>query len=1121
MNRDQARQLVRKTFTHGFQKDQFRRFIRDLLNRYDENKAQAWNKQSIPHAFNEDIDHYERLGTYTSPDKEKLDILIVYLTQESKLERARTALRNFVAHHLKSREEKDAALVAFVSPTEKTWRFSFVRMEYETELTEAGIAKAKLNLTSARRFSYLVGEGESCHTAQSRFLDLLKNEASADPSLEKISESFSVETVTKEFFNRYYGLFQTLKNAVDDLCAKNKAVRVEFNTKRVNTDDFAKKLLGQIVFLYFIQKKGWLGLQHDQDWGSGPTNFLRRLALGEYAKFRNFFNDILEPLFYDTLATDRGDGAWCDQFKSRIPFLNGGLFEPLGGYDWKTIDLTLPDALFFNGEVSSEGDTGTGILDIFDRYNFTVNESEPLEQEVAIDPEMLGKVFENLLESESRKKRGTFYTPREIVHYMCQESLTNYLHEVVNKTKIALVPQVPVQDGLFGHSKSIQGSQAATVVDDKVSRQDLSALVHLGDQAAHWEAALKAGTSNCKEKLRPRLPKSIEEHAQAIDDALRDIIVCDPAIGSGAFPVGMMTEIVRARLALGPYFTDSSERTSYHFKRHAIQTCLYGVDLDHGAVEIAKLRLWLSLVVDEEDIQRIQPLPNLDYKVVTGDSLFGVEKNLFNISLFRELETLKPAFFDESDRLKKELVRRKIDDLIHQLSNGKAIFDFKIYFSEVFHRGGFDILIGNPPYLGFQGFMEMKDALTHRFKTAKGKFDYYIPFIERGLECLRPDGFLCFICPTNFMKRGYGKALRELLADNASIIQVCDFEDRQIFEGALNYTGVFMFQKRTPNNGHRVVYKQTLDGDELLMPQKMLSSAPWVFQDPASRSLIDKINTRRISRLEELTNGISEGIVTGQNEVFLLAVEKAKDLGLESELIRPCIRGRQIRRFALGDITEVVIYPYRTDGDRTIPIAEAEIKKRQNLWRYLVKTREKLAGRGYFEASTKHWYELWCQRDMRQLNARKIVVPELAENNRFSIAGSESFYGDTVCGITLRPDVGEDLRFVLGLLNSRLMEYVFKKTTVPKANAFYIYKTMFLKNLPIIRVNLSDSAEKATHDQLVKLTDRATAAAMKGVSIDSIEAEIDRLVYQLYDLNQAEIRMVEDTVLRGSTNVSS
>ena len=211
--------------------------------------------------------------------------------------------------------------------------------------------------------------------------------------------------------------------------AKDKAIRDEFASKNVNTVDFAKKLMGQIVFLYFLQKKGWLGVAKGKDWGTGPHDFLRRMADGGFGKYGNFFNDILEPLFYDTLATDRGHEAWCDRFKCRIPFLNGGLFEPLGDYNWSKIDIHLPNRLFTNADYVDEGVTGTGVLDVFDRYNFTVNEAEPLEKEVAIDPEMLGKVFENLIEENRRKGLGAYYTPREIVHYMCQESLVNYLDD--------------------------------------------------------------------------------------------------------------------------------------------------------------------------------------------------------------------------------------------------------------------------------------------------------------------------------------------------------------------------------------------------------------------------------------------------------------------------------------------------------------------------------------------------------------------------------------------------------------------------------------------------------------------------------------------------------------------
>ncbi|MDP3244588.1 MAG: hypothetical protein Q8M83_02925, partial [bacterium] len=310
---------------------------------------------------------------------------------------------------------------------------TFIGTEGSVE-KESGKIGVEIRLTPARRFSYLVGEGESCHTAQARFLGILQNTAT-DPVLAQIEEAFSVESVTKEFFAKYVELFGDIDAALEKLVAKDKTLCDEFTTKCVNTVDFAKKLMGQIVFLYFLQKKGWLGVAKGQDWGTGPHDFLRRLGRGDYGAYDNFFNDVLEPLFYDTLATDRGHDAWCNRFKCRIPFLNGGLFEPLADYDWHKIDIVLPNRLFTNTERFDELITGTGVLDVFDRYNFTVNEAEPLEKEVAIDPEMLGKVFENLIEENRRKGLGAFYTPREIVHYKCQQCLINYLNTALNNDK--------------------------------------------------------------------------------------------------------------------------------------------------------------------------------------------------------------------------------------------------------------------------------------------------------------------------------------------------------------------------------------------------------------------------------------------------------------------------------------------------------------------------------------------------------------------------------------------------------------------------------------------------------------------------------------------------------------
>src|SRR5437867_5462172 len=227
MNKEQARNLIRQTLTESFDKTRFQKFVLELLNEVDESKAFTSNKTYIKDAFKNHVERFERLGTYASPDDQKLDILIVHLTKQSKLERARTAIRNFVADHLKQRDGKDSALVAFVSPAEKQWRFSYVKMEYATVEKDAGKIGVETKLTPARRFSYIVGEGESCHTAQTRFLDLLQD-TDKDPTLAQVEEAFSVEAVTKEFFKKYAELFGEIEKALEKLTAKDATIGKEF-----------------------------------------------------------------------------------------------------------------------------------------------------------------------------------------------------------------------------------------------------------------------------------------------------------------------------------------------------------------------------------------------------------------------------------------------------------------------------------------------------------------------------------------------------------------------------------------------------------------------------------------------------------------------------------------------------------------------------------------------------------------------------------------------------------------------------------------------------------------------------------------------------------------------------
>jgi hypothetical protein len=1096
----QARLLITETFTQPFDKSRFHNLSINLLNHIDDSKAFVGNTSYIKKAFKDHVKNYQSLGTYTSPEKEKLDVLIVNLTAESKLERARTALRNFVADHLKTRDNKDAALVAFVSPTEKQWRFSYVKMDYAAVKNEDGKVDVQTKLTPARRSSYLVGEGESCHTAQSRFLDLLRDTEN-NPTLSQLEDAFSVEAVTKEFFNQYANLFGEIDTVLQKLLAKDKTIGSEFKEKDISTVDFAKKLMGQIIFLYFLQKKGWLGVEIGREWGTGPHDFLRRLARKYYGTYDNFFNDILEPLFYDTLATDRGHEAWCKHFNCRIPFLNGGLFEPLRDYNWKKTDIVLPNKLFTNTERNDVGDIGTGIIDVFDRYNFTVNESEPLEKEVAIDPEMLGKVFESLIEENRRKGLGSFYTPREIVHYMCQESLINYLDTAVNTAEESVVPVKPKQAKLFGQPEPEQTTLKTTVRREIIPRGDIEAFVHLGDQISHYEAV--------ETKYRIRMPKSIEQHARQIDEKLTDITVCDPAVGSGAFPVGMMHEIVRARSALTPYFNDIYDRTPYHFKRHAIQNCLYGVDIDPGAVEIAKLRLWLSLVVDEEDVKQIKPLPNLDYKVVTGNSLLGVEKNIYNADLFKRLEKLKPQYFDEVNASKKAVLKQQIDDLIHELTNGKQTFDFEIYFSEVFHKKcGFDLVVGNPPYLNFKSYSSAdRELYKQRYREVfDGKADLLYYFIFKGMTLANARGYLSFITSRYWIEAEFAAKLRKYFSEHYGIREILDFSNAVIFDQGIKVAISTIAKTRDSRDEFRFMSYvgkkfEGLAADKLevclVKQSKLLSSDNrWIFVGSEGINLLSKL-TKDSVPLDNIAF-CKQGIVTGRDRAFVFET-KSPISELPSSVIKPWIKVGDVYRYAIqpvkrrylvytNDIVKISDYPKFHDG--------------------LKKHSEKLKNRREVQNERIRWFDLQWPREKRFFDNEKLVCRFKSERNTFALDTDGLYCSADITLVILKDEFRGKFKtkFVLGLLNSQLLDYHFKSYAKLMDYRYEYYP----KPVSLLRIKHATETEQK---QVVALVDKILLAKQRDAEADTseLEQEIDKLVYVLYGLTKEEIAIVENS----------
>ena len=355
MNRQKAIDLVRNTFESRFEREKYLRFLRELLNGFDTEGARVNQGARIPDKFQGYVERLERVGKYVSGDKREILLFIVYLKRETSIERARTMQRNFVAWYL-AQGNKDAALAAFVSPDSADWRFSLVKMEYRFDAQ----GRVREEFTPARRWSFLVGENEKSHTAQSRFVPILQDDEH-NPTLERLEEAFDIEKVTKEFFEQYRALFLRVKEALDQAVETGADVRSEFEAKGVDTVNFAKKLLGQMVFLYFLQKKGWFGVRKDGAWGSGSRSFLRELFDGKHGGYQNFFNDVLEPLFYEALRLDRShDDHYYSRFDCKIPFLNGGLFDPMNGYDWVRADILLPNSLFSNSD-------GGGILDVFDR----------------------------------------------------------------------------------------------------------------------------------------------------------------------------------------------------------------------------------------------------------------------------------------------------------------------------------------------------------------------------------------------------------------------------------------------------------------------------------------------------------------------------------------------------------------------------------------------------------------------------------------------------------------------------------------------------------------------------------------------------------------------------------
>ena len=1169
---EQKKKLFKDVLTQAYEHKKYVGFLRELLN--DIKLIAPYTEQKPYNTFSSAIEHYMYIGNYTGEDGSTVALFSVCLSNNKSLENARSMQRNFVKTLL---EETGCAgaLAAFYNGSEpEKWRLSLVRLDYE--FSEG---KISAKLTPAKRYSYLVGKNEPCHTAQERLFPIFTAD-NRNPGLDELEEAFSVEAVTKDFFEKYRSKYLDLKEYLDT----NPEFTAEAQARGFDSEQFAKKLLGQIVFLYFIQKKGWLGvnafpyklterdyknafyrpgqkpkelmprvykqnadsnyyrskeafmtltpeeetvlstLVKGDKWGDGPKDFMRQIFAGCMDKKQNFFDDYLEPLFYTGLNQNRGDNAFFAPLHRRIPFLNGGLFEELDGYDWQNNNFNIPNALFSN--LADKGTDADGILDVFDRYNFTISEDEPMEREVAIDPEMLGKIFENLLDVKDRKSKGAFYTPREIVHYMCRESLINYL---------ATNTQIPEDDirkfVLFGEYFCDEDTRKTLPVDNETGKvlqgEEIYARKHHMEFDKNKELEIPETIFSFKKNIN---------RLQEIDNLLSDIKVVDLAVGSGAFPLGMLNEIVKARDVITNYMVIDmnphqrlncrTTRSAYQLKRDTIKNCIFACDIDASATDITKLRLWLSLVIDNQIMDKEDELlgyftPNLDCNIICGNSLidefYGIpliteSAALGNLSNNRqgstydmdleiklnELIALQSKLYDEKDHVAKDSLKEKIQEIYNSIvleqleSNPEAVDAYyhallqpskpfvlwQIYFPKVFkEKGGFDVVIGNPPYIDSenmvnQGLDKQRTLLSRNFKFTKGNWDIYIAFFEKGWNLLNSSGLLAYITPDKWISKPFGAEMRKQLISNFKSILV---SGRETFESALVDSIITIITK---NENSKIEYLnmdcKTNQIKSIRLVDKTILTQPYsldiIFSDSIETIAKLEQNYKKLKDYYKCENACATSDCYKLKEIlYSLKSPQEFDEKVHYKVINTGTIGRYFSRWG-----------------------KQPMKYLKDKYQYPVVNR-------------KDFHSLFPNSYGQKGDKKKIIIKSLT-----LLDSCIDYDGIIIPGkstMMIECTNFEDILYLSAIINSKLMIYFIKqKYSSSSYNGGINFSKDMINSLPW-------TTNENGYLQIINLVKKILSLDfdVDNNKIKSIDEEINHIVYNIYDLTEEEIKTIEES----------
>lgn len=1091
-------------------------------------KAQTLKRVPEPLDINSDEGTGYYWGTLSTSDT--YEISFFYLKMNSSIDRRKVGLRQLIDRYIKI--DSDAGIAVFDDGNH--WRLSFI-----TDL--------RGEKTSPKRFTFVFGDAENYYnTAVERFFELQRKGI----SFANIRDAFSVEALTKQFYNDLFNWYTWALDPTTGVYFPNNPTTTEDDTDHLDTKMI--RLITRLMFVWFIKQKD---LVPDDLFNPERLSHILLDFDSQSMTSSNYYQAILQNLFFATLnrpiKTITYDKDGNEQVERRcfakmkdkpdvkskyrypelfkisedkilslfefIPFINGGLFECLDknktsdGVDQAyfhdgfsrnntivnghfTKRAFIPNKLFFGDD---------GIISIFRRYNFTVEENSPSEQLVALDPELLGKVFENLLgvynpetQETARNQSGSFYTPREIVNYMVDVSLQAYL----------------------GNTEQVK----ALFSDDFV-----------------YDASNKL-------------------FYEEIIGKLKSIKVLDPACGSGAFPMGMLNRIVEILQNL------HAEGSKYELKLAIMENCIFGGDIQTIAAQITKLRFFISLICDcEADLSKpdynfgIPNLPNLETHFVSADSLIALKKpqqyGLFEqdvIELQKKLQQVRHEHFmaktvyqkmklrNRDKQLRDELIEMlKSDNVIasesaYQMAkwnpydqNGKASFFDPEWMFGV--KDGFNVVIGNPPYIPLQNNNGKLAKLykPYNFKTFAGRGDIYCLFYELGVNMLSPKGVLCYITSDKWMCTGYGKKLKQFLIDHAFVEKLLDFAGIQLFENATVETNIALIRNyRSSDPTECALLTKNIKKEQFHSLYSYISShsVPMTFDGTDSWSILteeefslqEKINNSGPT-LKEQGISVNFGQKTGLNDAFIIS-SSTRDLLLSQcksddefkrteALVKPVLRGRDIKKYYSPLTSSYIILAY--NGFYKVAREQYPV-----LYNHLIKYEQELKDRGqctddpndpqnpFKEFSGQHhWLELDNNPTLEKLNEyaeKNLIWKRVGSILRFSYSPSFVVSLDSTCYA-----IGNNIKYLCCILNSKMGHYILSKTAPRTGTGDLLISVQAINPvrvpipIPVFRNELEKLLEIQTNEYSEK-----------------IQAKIDILVYLLYGLTYDEVMVVENAL---------